>query len=163
APATADSSTAFVLLSHSVSSTDSNFNGAFVPDVFVQVGDVTPPVPPPIQTGGVEVSTQKLDLTPGGPAQTYTLVLTSQPTANVTINISQDDPRVLAFTSRLFRPGIDDPVQLTIDPTTLTFTPDNWNTPQTISVSAPAGTNSDLAQFTFLSHAVTSDDPNYND
>jgi hypothetical protein len=164
APASAGSSTPFVLLSHSVSSTDSNFNNVFVPDVFVQVGDVTPPTPPPVQTGGVQVSTDKLDLTPGGPAQTYTLVLTSQPTANVTINISQGDPTLTPLGAPTFGPGIGNSVQLTIDPTTLTFTPDDWNTPQTITVSAPAtATAGDITQFTFLSHMVTSDDPNYND
>lgn len=164
APATVDASTPFVLLSHSVSSTDPNFSGTFVPDVFVQVGDITPPIPPPIQTGGVDVSTEKLELMPGGPAQTYTLVLTSQPTADVTITVSQGNPELYAMSVASFRPGFGDPVPLTITPTTLTFTADNWNVAQTVSVSAPASpTAADGTQFTFLFHHVSSDDPNYND
>jgi large repetitive protein len=165
APATGDSSPSFVLLSHSVISDDPNFNNVFVPYVFVQVGDVTPPIPPPIQTGGVEVSTEKLDLVPGGPAQTYTLVLTSQPTADVTIDIRQSDPEVYAMVPTIYPPpAFGDPVPLTITPTTLTFTADNWNVPQTVTVSAPASpTAADLTRFTFLSHTVRSDDPNYND
>jgi hypothetical protein len=163
APATVDSSTPFVLLSHSVNSDDPNYSGTFVPDVFVQVGNITPPIPPPIQTGGVEVSTDKLELTPGGPAQTYTLVLTSQPTADVTITVSQGNPEMVAMGAASFRPGFGNPVPLTITPTTLTFTADNWNVAQTISVSAPASPTDDEAQFTFMFHHVSSDDPNYND
>jgi large repetitive protein len=163
APATVDSSTPFVLLSHSVSSTDPNYSDVLVPDVFVQVGDVTPPVPPPIQTGGVDVSTDNLQLTLGGPAQTYSLVLTSQPTADVTITVSQGDPEVRALGAPNFGPGIGDTVPLTITPTTLTFTANNWNVAQTVSVSAPAGTTTGDTQFTFLFHTVSSTDPNYND
>jgi hypothetical protein len=164
APANADSSTPIVVLSHSISSTDPNFNTAFVPDVFVQVGDLTPPTPPPVQTGGVDVSTTMLQLTPGGPAQTYNLVLTSQPTANVTITVNQGDPNLHELGGLTLLPGnVGEAVQVTVSPTTLTFTPADWNMAQTISVSPPASLAAGESPFTFLSHTVTSDDPNYND
>ncbi|MCY4278263.1 MAG: hypothetical protein OXE81_10590, partial [Gammaproteobacteria bacterium] len=50
---------------------------------------------------------------------TYTVVLTSRPTASVTINLSA---------------GASAPV--TLDRTSLTFAPDDWNTAQTVTVTA---------------------------
>ena len=50
--------------------------------------------------------------------ETYTIQLDSQPTANVTVNIF--DPANNAVTTA---------------PATLTFTPDNWGNPQTVTVT----------------------------
>ena len=105
---TADASL-FTFLSHNVTSDDPNYNNLFVPNVFVHVGDVMPPMPPPIQTGGVEVSTNHLEVTPGGPAQTYTVVLTSQPTADVTITIAQGDIAIDPLVPVASAISIDDP------------------------------------------------------
>ena len=56
-------------------------------------------------------------MTEGARTDSYTVVLTSQPTANVTVTITPDG-------------------QETVDKTTLTFTPSNWNMAQTATVSA---------------------------
>lgn len=57
------------------------------------------------------------DVTEGGSTDTYTVVLNTQPTANVSIAMSPD-------------------FQTTVSPTSLTFTPADWNTPQTVTVTA---------------------------
>jgi hypothetical protein len=72
----------------------------------------------------------------------YKTVLNSQPTADVVIV-----PTV--------------PTGFTINPTSLTFTSGNWNTPQnlTVTLSNPANTN---YQTSYITHSITSDDSNYS-
>ncbi|MCS6814460.1 MAG: lamin tail domain-containing protein, partial [Cyanobacteria bacterium] len=57
------------------------------------------------------------NVTEGGATDTYTLVLRSQPTANVVITLNSGS-------------------QLTTSATTVTFTPGNWNVAQTVTVTA---------------------------
>ena len=68
---------------------------------------------------GVTVSNNSLDITEGS-SGTYTIVLDSQPTANVTVTIN--DPT--------------DNTDATADPASLTFASTDWSTPQTVTVSA---------------------------
>ncbi|MEP0891962.1 hypothetical protein NDI53_27545 [Leptolyngbya sp. NM3-A1] len=60
-----------------------------------------------------------------GTTDTFTVVLDSQPTSNVVLSVAGSDAG-----------------EATAAPTTLTFTPDNWNTAQTVTVT---GVNDDLA------------------
>ena len=69
-------------------------------------------------TPGVKLSTTALTVNEGGSA-TYTVALNTLPPGNVTVTVS--------------RTGDSD---LTVSPTRLTFTTDNWNTAQTATVSA---------------------------
>jgi hypothetical protein len=62
-------------------------------------------------------------ITEGGAGDSYDIVLTSQPTANVTVNITFDSAQVVVN-------GENDGT------TSRTFTPANWDTPQTVTVSA---------------------------
>ena len=55
---------------------------------------------------------------PEGGAATYTVTLTVRPTRNVPINIASDNTDV------------------TVSPSSLTFTPSNWDTAQTVTVRA---------------------------
>ncbi|MBW4557342.1 MAG: ExeM/NucH family extracellular endonuclease [Trichormus sp. ATA11-4-KO1] len=83
------------------------------------------------------------NVTEAGDTDTYTLVLNTQPTADVSINVSPDD-------------------QSTTTPTTVVFTPDNWDVPQTVTVIA---VDDDLVEGTHsstISHTVTSQDVDYN-
>ncbi|RFP14796.1 MULTISPECIES: carboxypeptidase-like regulatory domain-containing protein [unclassified Duganella] len=73
---------------------------------------------------GLNLSASGLSLTEGGIAGTYTAVLAQVPDADVNVALSADMQLVLA------RPQ-------------LTFTPDNWNQPQVVSVQAP---NDGIAQ-----------------
>ncbi len=88
-------------------------------------------------TAGVTLSETTATVTEGGATDTYTLVLTSQPTSTV---------RVTFATSTY---GI------TLNATTVDFTSDNWSTPQTITIT---GTNDLVAEGTHTAsatHAIT--------
>ena len=68
---------------------------------------------------------RSLELTEGGSA-TYTVALGSQPTAAVTVTIASDNTDIT----------LDTDAGTSGDQSTLTFTTANWNTPQTVTVSA---------------------------
>ena len=72
---------------------------------------------PDDDTAGVTITPNALTITEGD-QDTYTVVLDSRPTASVTVTPTSGDESVA-----------------TIAPTTLTFAPDNWNTPQTVTVA----------------------------
>jgi Ca2+-binding RTX toxin-like protein len=78
-----------------------------------------------------------------GSTDSYTIALTSQPTGNVTINLATTGP-------------------ITRSPASLVFTPANFATPQTVTVTA----NDDLIdqgdRDAAVQHAVTSSDANYD-
>ncbi|MDA9879630.1 gliding motility-associated C-terminal domain-containing protein [Flavobacteriaceae bacterium] len=80
-----------------------------------------------------------------GEAGSYTAVLTSAPSAPVTIPLTSSNSRA------------------SLSPATLTFTPDNWNVPQTVTVNTidDSSAGGDLA-VTISSGKPTSDDANYN-
>ena len=87
----------------------------------------------------------------------YTIVLNTQPTANVEIKItlSSNIPSNLSIASvSQTESGADSSI-------TLTFTTDTWNTPQTVTLTL---TNDDMSSSIngSLTHIVTSGDPNYN-
>lgn len=95
-------------------------------------------------TAGI-VLTQSLgstDVTEGGATDTYTLVLTSQPTSNVVIALN---------------PG----TQLTT-PASVTFTAGNWNVAQTVTVAAVDDVIIEGNHTGTIVHTVTSADPVYN-
>jgi hypothetical protein len=94
-----------------------------------------PPILPPIFRAGLNLSTHFLEVTRGGPAVTYTAALTARPSANVTVTITQ--ARTDPYSPRRPPPRRRQPAPLTVSPT-LTFTPENWDQPQTVTVSAPA-------------------------
>jgi hypothetical protein len=83
------------------------------------------------------------DVVEGVSSDTYTVALTCQPTADVVVGVQ--------------------PTDITATPATLTFTPANWNTPQTVTVSAADDT--EVTGFPIrsgtISHRAASADPNY--
>ncbi|MDD5710878.1 MAG: hypothetical protein PHV43_02135 [Candidatus Colwellbacteria bacterium] len=64
------------------------------------------------------VATATVDVTEGGATDTYTVVLNTQPTASVTVPVTETD------------------TEFSVDKTFLTFTTGNWSTPQTVTVTA---------------------------
>ena len=76
-----------------------------------------------------------------GDPETYTVVLDSQPTDTVTIEIQFDEDG-----------------QLNISPTTLTFTSNDWNTPQTVTVWAEDDGIIDLPKPNGFDHEVSGGD-----
>ncbi len=95
---------------------------------------------------GVTLSRAALTVDPeAGGTDTYTVVLDTQPTADVTIT-----------------PASDDTDAATVSPA-LTFTNTNWNTPQTVTVT---GVNDDIdntgnSRTATVSHTADSTDTNY--
>ncbi|MDE0194065.1 MAG: Ig-like domain-containing protein, partial [bacterium] len=94
---------------------------------------------------GVTVSKETVSMAEGG-SDTYTLVLTSQPTEEVTITVGRAQ---------------DGDADLTASPTSLNFTSTTWSTAQTVTITA-AEDDDDFAddQATFT-HAASSTDGNY--
>src|SRR5678815_4455298 len=79
-------------------------------------------------------------------SDSFTIVLNSQPTADVTIGLSSSDPS-----------------EGTVSLASVTFTTANWNAPRTVTVT---GVN-DLIDdgdtaYTIVTAAATSSDPSYN-
>ena len=93
---------------------------------------------------GVTVSKSALTVTEEDTTgDTYTVVLNTQPTANVTVTVAGHS-------------GTD----VTPTPASLTFTMANWNTAQTVTVKA--GNDEDTTNDTVtLTHSATSTDPGY--
>lgn len=94
----------------------------------------------------VVTPTSGLVTTEAGGTRTFTVVLHSQPTANVTIPISSSDTG-----------------EGTVSRASLTFTPTNWSTPQSITVKGvnDAVVDGDIA-YTVNVGPAASTDPNYN-
>jgi hypothetical protein len=96
-------------------------------------------------TAGVTVTQSggSTDVTEGGATDTYTVVLNSQPTSNVVISVSPDS-------------------QTNVSPSQLTFTPSDWNTPQTVTVTAIDDSISEGSHSGTIQHSASSTDADFN-
>ena len=88
--------------------------------------------------GGLALSRNDL-LIREGQSGTYTVALTSQPAADVTVAIG-DHPAGRA----------------TVSPASLTFTAHNWNTPQTVTITSPEDSDY-VDRWVLLQHVATGD------
>ncbi|MEI9938892.1 MAG: Calx-beta domain-containing protein [Pseudomonadota bacterium] len=139
----ADGSQPYMILTSQASSIDGNYNGKKPPDVSVinvdddSAGVNILPIPSATPTATTEKSAGKA---------TFTVALTSLPTADVTYTVTSLDTS-----------------EGTVSPGTLKFTTTNGKTPQTVTVT---GVNDDLAdgdqQYTVRLSNGTSTDPGYN-
>ena len=91
----------------------------------------------------VKVTPTSLTITEGG-SQDYTVVLTSQPTADVTITVTPPSN-----------------LDVSVNKTTLTFTAETWDDEQTVTVSAAQDTDA-LAETATITHSATSTDTDYD-
>ena len=124
-------------ITHSVSSSDTKYNGANADDVSVTVRDD--------ETAGVTISENALTIEEGNTA-TYTVVLGTQPAGDVTVTISGHS-------------GTD----VSLDKTTLTFTDQDWSTEQTMTVTAENDDDTNDENDVTLTHTVAStDDSDYD-
>ncbi|GEM_PF-5253009 len=105
-------------------------------DVEVTVTPAGPGVLIAESNGSTEVSEE-------GSTDSYSLVLAMQPTQDVTINVSAD-------------------TEVQVDQTSLTFTPANWDSPQTVTVSAVDDSDTENAHSGSISHNVSSSDGDYD-
>ena len=83
-------------------------------------------------------------VTEGGNSDTYQVLLNSQPTANVTINLQPDN-------------------QSLVSQDTLVFTPQNWSVPQTVTVNAADDSNPEsFSHGSAIAHTISTTDANYS-
>ncbi|TMQ55694.1 MAG: hypothetical protein E6K74_02580 [Candidatus Eisenbacteria bacterium] len=134
-----DGNVAYTIVTAAATSTDGSFNGMNASDVGVTNTDD--------DTAGITViPTSGLTTTEGGGTAAFTVVLDSQPTANVTIGLSSSDL-----------------TEGTVAPASLTFTPGNWSTAQTVTVTGADdfGVDGNVA-YTIVTAAAVSTDAGYN-
>ena len=123
-------------ITHTVSSSaDIKYDGLSVASLGISVNDDDDP--------GVTVSDASLTVNEGASA-TYTVVLDTQPIADVTVAVTA--------------PGSSD---VTADPTSLTFTDSNWANAQTVTVSAAHDADA-LDDPATITHAASSTDDDYS-
>ncbi len=130
-------------ITHNATSSDPNYNNISIPDATATVVDN--------DNAGVTInesddSTSVNEASGAGRTDTYTVVLSSQPTADVSIAVVSGTPTAA-----------------TVSPATLTFSPSNWTTAQTATVT---GVDDDVDQSNnrrvTISHTATSSDASYN-
>lgn len=131
----ADGDVAYTIMLAPAQSTDPAYSGRDPDDVsVVNVDDDTP--------GILVTPTSGLTTTEGGGQASFTVVLTSQPTADVTIDLSSSDT-----------------TEGTVQPATLTFTAADWNQPQSGVVTGVNDnlTDGDIAYTIVTAPAVSTD------
>ena len=128
-----------VEVTHAAVSGDSAYNTSLVIDA------VTVTVTDNDAAGVTIVSSSPINVSEGGTG-TYTVVLASQPTANVTVTATSGDTGA---------------VTLTPLPTVLTFTTGNWSTAQTVTATAKEDINASDEEVE-VTHAAVSTDSAYN-
>ncbi|MEG4226804.1 MULTISPECIES: DUF7948 domain-containing protein [unclassified Microcoleus] len=123
-------------IAHTATSTDANYNAKAIPDVTASITDNDSPGVSIVQSAG------STNIAEGGATATYGVLLTSAPTANVTINF-------------------DAGTQIsTIAP--ITFTPTNWNVAQNVTVSAIDNSINEDTHSGTITHTSVSTDTKYN-
>ncbi len=123
-------------------STDTDYSGLDPDDVAVSNADD--------DTAGITVTLPQgatsLTTTEDGETDTFDVVLDSEPTANVVIGVSSDDTD-----------------EGTVAPPSLTFTPQNWNAAQTVTVTGVRDQENDGDQtYTVVLAAAQSTDTDYS-
>ncbi len=83
-------------------------------------------------------------VTEGATTDSYTIVLASQPSANVTLTPTPSTPN-----------------QITASPTIISFTPANWNIPQTVTLTAIDDPVFESTLSLTITHDITTTDPRY--
>jgi hypothetical protein len=132
-----DGNIAYSIVTAAATSGDPLYAGINPPDVAVSNTDN--------DTAGVVVTESGggTAVTEGSTTDSYTVVLSSEPTADVTIAITTG-------------------TQFSVSPGSLIFTPANWNVARTVTVSAVDDNVVEGPQTGPLSHAASSADPAYN-
>jgi hypothetical protein len=137
--AIADGNQPYTIVTGAAASTDPKYNGINPPDVSVTNTDN--------DSAGITVTpTSGLVTTEAGGQATFTIVLNSQPTANVTIGLTSSNTR-----------------EGTVSPASVTFTAANYKSPQTVTVTGVDDAVQDGNQpYKIVTAQATSNDPNYS-
>ena len=94
---------------------------------------------------GILLTPDELAVTEGGGAATYTVQLTSQPTSSVTLTVAVEQPVI----------GTDVPVS--VSPSRLSFNASNWDSEQTVRVTATNDSDADN-ETTEITHTASGGD-----
>ncbi len=134
-----DGDVVYSIITDPATSSDSNYNGRNAADVSVLNRD-------DYTAGFIVTPTAGLVTTEAGGTATFTIALTTTPSANVTVGLSSSDT-----------------TEGTVLPTSVTFTPANAMTPRTVTVTG----EDDLIMdgnivYTIVTAIATSSDPAYN-
>jgi hypothetical protein len=124
-------------------STDTYYNGMAAQPVIVAVKDNDAPGVSIIESSGTTTSTENA-------TDTYTLVLTKQPSTDVVVRVSCDAQTEVLITGSTYAATRD-----------FTFTNGSWNTTQTVTIRAKDDTTAELRHLGYVSHSIvaaTSDD-----
>ncbi|MFA6024521.1 MAG: S-layer homology domain-containing protein [Candidatus Gracilibacteria bacterium] len=136
------------VLTHSLSIYDTDASTA-VPNLTATItdNDTSPTTPTtPTETGTISVSTISGNTTEAGGTATFTMVLSKQPTADVSVGLSSSDT-----------------TEGTVSPSSVTFTTATWSTPQTITVTGVADSSDDAdVAYSIITAAAISTDAAYN-
>jgi hypothetical protein len=136
--ATDDGDVNYSVISAPSTSADPAYNGFNAADVSVVNIDN--------DTASIIIDTLPvLTVTEAGSTASYTVVLQTKPTANVTVNVSSTDT-----------------TEGSVSPSTLTFTPANWNTPQPVTLTGVDDSIQDGSIDYAISNSFSSSDPLYN-
>jgi predicted deacylase len=131
------------VITHRSSSTDSRYDNISVQRVVAEIADnddifVAPAVVVSESNQSTSVSEEEAT------ADTYTIRLSTQPTTDVTVTLTPD-------------------AQVEVDQPTLTFTVSNWDTPQTVTLTAVDDDAIEGAHTGTITHQVSSADSEYDD
>ncbi len=134
-----DGDIAYTIVTAAATSADPGYNGLDPADVSVTNTDD--------DTAGITVNpTSGLVTTEAGGTDSFTVVLDTEPTADVTIGLSSSDTS-----------------EGTVSPASMTFTAANWNVAQTATVTGVDDAVADGDQaYTIVTAAATSSDANYS-
>ncbi|MEG3911820.1 Calx-beta domain-containing protein, partial [Microcoleus sp. w2-18aC6] len=123
-------------ISHTATSTDANYNAKVIPNVTASITDNDSPGISLVQSeGGTAIAE-------GGATDSYGVLLTTAPTANVTINFDTGS-QINAIAP-------------------VTFTPNNWNVAQNVTVTAIDDSIAQGTRSGTIAHTSVSTDTNYN-
>jgi hypothetical protein len=136
----ADGAQPYAVLLGVTNSTDADYDELNPPDVSMSNVDN--------DSAGIDVSEAAGSTGEGGTNTTFTIVLNSQPTADVTISLSSNDGTEGTLATSMM---------------SVTFTPDDWNVAKTITVR---GEDDDVVDgnrpYKVITGAATSDDETYS-
>jgi hypothetical protein len=123
-------------IGQTVSSGDQKYDGVAVDSMTISITDN--------ETAGVIVTPNEVAVVEGEGSEAYVVVLSSQPSRKVEINVSTDG-------------------QTAVDPVQLTFRRAEWNAPQMVNVTAVDDDVSEGPHVSIISHVASSEDENYRD
>ncbi len=133
-----DGNISYQIVTAAAVSSDSYYSGRNAEDVAVTNLDN--------DAAGITVQPTSGETSEAGASDTFQIVLDSQPTAAVTIALSSSDTS-----------------EGTVDRESVTFTPEDWDSPRTITVTGQDDQVADGNQiFLLVTGAAVSDDPEYN-